>query len=894
MVQRTDLNLDNPLAADLRAPIAASVAGQVLNQESQRSNARRIIAEIRNRLGDTNNEQVAAILRDIDSIEAEVNNPLGDFSNIAERLNNIVTATDTNTRIARSNTEAHIADAIDARVNARLRMIDEGRIGDYYFDMFDREGRYTAEGRAFLGERMDRDPELQASAARVSRLPRAARGRAERAREEDIRWLDQTIEETTDPTLRRQLIEARELGLIHDPAKADAFRAAFASGNTGQVTQLLDEGYNDLAATLGRSASLRPGATSYNSLMQIPELRTADGRSLDLNRVARYWVDNRDEIAAATNKAARGEQLTPGEARLVELDYVMTTAQANYSMDGMVFRTMREIAREDTARFEQILNTSTPAAERVQMLTEALTEQARSEGRTVNAAQIAADARTYVTLFDRNPNARAAVLTSERGREVFDKFMQDFGADANSIRIEQGLAGMGYTQEQIQQLTAIAQQAPEFGTLLNNSFLSDRPILPADRQRILYNNILTDGGPENREALSTLRYYNLDQTYAGQQIQNNIFLGTLSPEVALQQVQALRDNSLGRMQGYSSVVLEALTPEQSQVLRDAGILNGSNLNVQELIEQARVNRDNLGTLNDEQLRAITSRPWEELNGEERARRVIAQAAVRFKAVDAVQELAASVQAGAQFVGTAQESAQLRQDMDLYRRIVNVDGEFPEAEQRAAIDQLLQRQQYLRTTPDLRGRMVDYLVQLNDSTSLLRRSDFAAAALNGEAFTYSAADHEANVRASEDHAHDPIEMHNHTAEEIKAMRREGAVNEYDHNTQTRIGDQIQDVLNHMDAHDVVTAFGTLIGQHNVGHLDNVTRHEIENALEAIGKTDPSRIGNGDGRVTREELIAVLREANFTPPATAITAAGSEQTPPGSTPPAPRAPMVAGIA
>lgn len=319
MVQRTDLNLDNPLAADLRAPIAASVAGQVLNQESQRSNARRIIAEIRNRLGDTNNEQVAAILRDIDSIEAEVNNPLGDFSNIAERLNNIVTATDTNTRIARNNSSAEMGDAVTSLNGYRLsaagelrvqRQIEAIRAGDIQGIIENtRSPLYDAMPDTLKAE-------VDAAAARQLESPqgRAILNAAARAQEEEPERFQQVMR---DAARRREVLE-QLIAAEQDPTRR-AVLSSFLNSNAYAMP-----GSNNFIEAAQRGANVEElNAASgpvYSQLQQsifgiVPTLRTTNPTQIDqIIAAAPEGIRDRlrtDDHALAVHLIGRARAITP-------------------------------------------------------------------------------------------------------------------------------------------------------------------------------------------------------------------------------------------------------------------------------------------------------------------------------------------------------------------------------------------------------------------------------------------------------------------------------------------------------------------------------------------------------------------------------------------------------
>lgn len=751
------------------------------------------------------------------------------------------------TSIASKNQQAALFDtftvsaAARARVDASMAALRRGDFADYYFLSNPNHG-LNAEAQAHFAQVLANDPVYTQQAAVLQRAPQVLVTNAHMAQAADAEEIDALIAAAAPNSPEQQaLIQAKNAGVAVDAGRMQQVREAVATGNVAGIVAATEQSIAEQAQHLRNSANLRPGTSSYLTLMQIPELRTADGYALDFDAVIRYRIEHQDEITAAAN-TPQGQR-TPEQQQLAGFGDVTRLASAQWGISETATRVMLEAARSEPDLFrDQILNQDMPAESRAQLLKDELIERYRTSGESFDEARVLSDARTYIRVLDQNPNARATILQSEgQVHEVAQKFNQDFNTNYTQIKIDQGLADMGFSGDDVTRLNGIAAQNPELAAVLKNSFASKgATLLGAEKQRTLFTNILTNGGEPNTEALSIINYYNLSGNSAGSSLQGSIYMGEIDPAVALQKAESLRQESITRMDAYAELVPSNLPPERREILSNAGLIDATGkINVSELIEKARVNRDALGQLNDQQLAAITGVAWEDLDAAGRERRVIAQAAVSFKAIDAVQVFKQGIDDATARIGSGQQSAELQADIALYQRMVNEGGQFTAQEQRESVDSFLQRQQYLRTTPDLRARMVDYVIDTNERTDIFRQQEVA-------------------VKVDKPMDAPTVEV---AAAAPQAPNAE----------QAALAAPIQAMLNNTQMHDIVSSLGGLLGRHNVGQVDVITSDEIQSALTEVGVTNIRQIGNGDNEVTTAELVDALRQGNFTPPATAITGA-----------------------
>lgn len=920
---RSDFNVEQLADVD-----ANSVTRRNPGDEMDAERVRRAVREleqVRDGLTEPERSQLSAR---IDSIQTQLASGVSPAQLLAVAVASARTEAQGYAQTEAVKTQAAIYEGIalsaeaQARVNYRMNALEQGNYADYYFSSFDRENLFSDATKTQLGAMIQGDPAIQQEGARAARLPEEARRTAEGRKAADEQWLDEQIAQETNPEIRQKLEEARRLGLVHDRSDARDFRTAVESGNAQAIEDVINKSVHDHAEELRAGGRLAPNSQSYNILMQNEAFRTADGYSLDYDKVVRYNMEHRQEIAAALNKQNAGQPLSQEERQLVQVGQVMALANTEFSINRTSMRAMHAIAEHQPEVFERIMDTNTPATERAQLLAGVLKEQ----GARGSDSRILADATSYVRIFDTNPNARNDVLANDR-----TSFSQKYGQEFESNYISMGLQGMGYSAEQIDTIRSKATSSPELSQILTNSFAAgyrQNTVLSTTQQKALFDNVLTNGGPENQTALSVLNYYNLDDRYEGSQLRNAIMLNEISPQDAALQAESLRRSTIQRMEAISPLVPAVVSDQYiDRVKNIEGMTNADgSLNVDRIIEQARVNRDSHGQMTDQQMRNLTNQDFNSLSDEQKDARALARVAAHYKAVDMIQTFGAEINNAYARNDVTNEVASpaLRADLELYAQMTNAEGRYTEQQQRQALDTFLSREQYYKNTNDLREELTTFVVDVSKSyPELLNSYQFTeiqsavgaagpqqpSAPINIDDFRSSGTTQPAPaivltqpdpitiIGADALIPIKPIDVSGlitelptltiePTAEQRRAMANEGVRNSGDATFENAIEDRIKKAIKGKEMSEVVATFGALLGEYNVGNRDNVTHHEIENALAAKGFTKYEQLDkNGDKKLSIEEITAALGAA---PAAPAVEAAAAPTAAPAAASPATPAP------
>jgi hypothetical protein len=678
---------------------------------------------------------------------------------------------------------------------------------------------------------------------------------------------------TSDPELKRLLMMARNSPIMHDRSDGDAFMAAVNSGNIAAANEVIEHQIKKSAQ--GLEKRINRGSEIYLNLMHNPDFRTADGHAVDFEKVERFVLEHAKEMADAANARNdpnRKSPLTPQQEMFADLADIHSLVNSNRINKGDIFITMHLIAKQNPQAFESILDKSVPAATRAHQLEELLSQDKDSK----NNAQ---RARELIALFDQNPDAARDIL--EKGDK--DSYRR-YGKQLNEVRIAQGLEDLGFSAADVAKLHKLAEASPELRQLMNNSFSgADSKVLTPEKQKTFFSNIVADGGQDNssKEAVSIIKYYNLMDSYEGSQLRKNIYLGEVSPSEALQQARALQQEAIARMGVFSSIVPDMVSDhrEYEDRLRAANMYNADGtLNVEKLIEAARMNRDRhdaekaSGIMSDKELAEISQKDFDQLTEAQKNERVIARTAAHFKAIDAIQTFGSEVnQAYIRIDGDESKASDaLKKDLEFYNKLM---GKAGQQEQEKALETLLSRQQYFKTTPELMRDVKEEIVELTQKyPTLLQSHGFNAISDRAQPITLS--EYQMIAEAPTVTATPSIQF---TKEEIAILNREGSRNAGDDIFENRMENRIKKALKNVDMSEIVATFGQLIAQPDdpktpgvKNNQNYISTNELENALMAVQVLDPQTgkkltddqvfklvDKNNDGQLTAVEMVDYLK-------------------------------------
>jgi len=890
---RSDFNVEQLADVD-----ANSVTRRNPGEEMDAERVRRAVREleqVRDGLTEPERSQLSAR---IDSIQTQLASGVSPAQLLAVAVAYARTEAQGYTQAEAVKTQAAIYEGIalsaeaQARVNYRADALLRGDLSDYYLSTYDPDNRLNEGARAEARALIEADPELREGAAMAARAPEGAARRAEAEMEQQQEWLLQQINAENDPQKKEILERIKDLRLMRDGGDANAIHAAVESGDINALNAAYREAVHHRAEMAREKAERNPDLAA--ALRSNHALLGADGYSVDYDKVVDFYAENLDRITDAMNKKGRGERLTAEDVQLIAVGNAMHVINADHGQRTQQIQMLHQLAKDEPARFNEIFDSSIPEAERAQKLADIL----KANDARGTDAQILNDAKRYINQAERDPRLIEYIRSGDVSR---------YSEEIGNYRIERRLEGQGFTDEQIQKIQSIADQSPQFRSEVMRSFRNDASPEEISTQRNFINNVLNDGGPENREALSIMRYYNVGRTIEGLTLQANIYNGSISAGEALSEVQAIKHDIITRMQPYNVMVTQQSRPEYLERVQSIpGMTNSDgSLHIENLIELARHNRDALDSAGTN-IGQRANVPWNELSEEQKDARAVARTAAMFKSVDLIRSFGADIVTSMDRPGATQ-SKQLSDDIALYEKITNTYGIVPEAEQRAAIDDFLKRDSYYASSAELRAELTDFVVQvtrdprthemltntefLKNRDGQLKPGDYGYREA-GEQITPTQPQTIDGVPPSPDEASPtsaqpastvqpsaspapaevvevpatPVKL---TAQEKKQLASEGAVDSRDAMFRTQLEDRIQDVIGRMDMKDVVAKFGQHLGQYNVGEQSNVTHHEIENALKAAGITDVKQMTDGKStRVTDEQLVDALRNANFNKPASVI--------------------------
>lgn len=863
----------------------------------------------------------------IDEINTNPNIPSELKTELVNNLRSLKTGLGANPNLAQVQKEINDARAAVYQASATSTIynaLNEGRFADYYFNAFDPDNRLDSETRTFIAQRINNNPEIQANFKAVQALGPEKHREIEAEFERNRKFVEERI--AAVPGSEREHFEkVRRYNLDRIPGVVDELRNASPeelSGIIDQATRVKVELAQPILQQFGPN-------TDQGRYLRLNGDGKGDGYGFAVDVAQLLEIGSSEEgIAAlvALRRAGGNFNALPAHVRPLAAAALFTQeANANFLPQTAMLQTIKNIARATETEvghnqhLDTILDNQAPFEDRVRLMAEELQEHGGDSMKNLSLGARMAYARQFISQVNLLSNPRETILgrSNEQGFNALEYLgIDDLSAHFTQETQRAQLLHYGFNAAQAEALVRLSTD-PSLAPTFSGALRVLDPLNPmygeqersAIRQKLVQAAAIAvkpiegEPAPPFHESLSKIRYYNLSNTEMGSRILSDIVTGNLDPATATAAVNALQQQTLLQMQQLVPLVPAMLNPEQQPIerlTRLGMIAADGTLDVERLIETARINRDKLDG-SDAAIAARSNIPWSELTEEQRDTRVIAQAAIRFKAIDAIQSFGAEIDAAYARIGRdeSRASADLRNDIAQYRAMLDTTN--PEA-QRVAIDSLLQRQQYLRVNEALRHEVAANIIDLSQShPELLRNSELISSSF--------ATDRNANIPAlptpSMPLPRTPttVAAPGLTIEEVRALASEGNNNLGDSIFQNTIEDRIKKALKGKTMGEIVAIFRNnvtgedLIGASNVGRLDNISVNEIENALAANGKTRLEQIDtNGDRQLSIEEIIAGLRmngelsssvanaqgvASNSTPPAQAVPGSSGPATP-ASTP------------
>lgn len=749
--------------------------------------------------------------------------------------------------------------AVDARVNA----LNEGRFADYYFNSFDPEQKLSEQTRDFLKKEINADPEIAKNAKTAQAIDNTIKKTIESRYAHYSELIKAKLE---DPSISESMRQDYETIKRYHLERIPGVGEKLSSATPEDLHKIVEEGMKQ-RMELAQPMIDRMGRNTIEGKLMLQQF-SSDGHTVDIEKLME--AGSSKEGQAALNALGKVgwdlSKLPESQRALAVAAKTFNLASANYGMQSQILCALREMDLQSKAgekghdnHFSAILNNGLPDDQRVSFLMEELREHNLNMSKDkISDSELQDHARQFIqtlkTLKDPEKAVRGDFERAVKFEEVHSALDAEYGS------------------HQVEKLLSVANADPSSMMMLKGALRvldptsAYSPETKSHTRQALGTAISAANNPELSDSFSRIRYYNLADTAQGQQVLNQILRGQIDAGQALNAVVALQNESLSHMQPVAPYIPKLLTQEYQDRLAKLGMFqaNGS-LDVEKLIETARINRDALGD-DDTAIKAAASKPWEQLSEFEKDRRVVARAAIRFKAIEAIKTFGHEIDVAyaRENYDATKDSAQLQENAKLYNQML--DGSKPDV-QRQAFDTLLKQQQYLRVNDDLRAEVIENIIILNEQNPrLLRSSELLG-------------DREQSVVEAPDAAPLPTPTQTQfTREEIATLNHEGSRNAGDDIFENRMENRIKKALKNVDMSEIVATFGQLIAQpddpKSPGTKNNknyISTNELENALMAVQILDPQTgkkltddqvfklvDKNNDGQLTAVEMVDYLKQ------------------------------------
>lgn len=741
--------------------------------------------------------------------------------------------------------------ASQAAVNARVNALSEGRFADYYFDTFDPENKLDANTRAFVAERIENNPEIQANAKASQALGRKQLTEIEATHENDRNFVRDRLAATTGQE-HEMWQRVSNLRLMRLPGYSEQLRNASPSEMAGIVKAAVTERVK-LAQPILEQFPANSPAGRY-----LRQLGDTDGYgNPDVIRLLELGNSRAGHEALTALAKVNGDysQLPEAQRPLAAAADFAQKANANYGHQSNILQALKNMSHAKEGEvghgehFNEILDKKAPLNQRINTLANELAEHGDESIKNLSLAARRDMARQFIREVDRLGNPREALFAQSLDGLTAQELNARFTQQTQRSQLEQA----GFTPEQVRTLEGLATEPALQSTLasalrvLNPNPNNDRhsPEQKATTRQQLVNATTIATNPEYQDALSKIRYYNLTNSDAGHSALLNILSGKLEPSAAAQVVNALQQQTIGHMQPFAAHVPTMLNPDYQSVerLTRLGMFEGTppTLNVERLIETARINRDTLGG-SDAAIAARSKIAWADLGngvsaeeGERRRdARVVAQAAIRFKAIEAVQAFGERLAEVTDRVGgNVALSEAFTNDKKLFEQLN--DNSNPEA-QKQALNTILKSQQYLRVNDKLRTEVTNNMAALLASGSLVFGEQRTASATAPSTPVSEPLGNPMVTPAPS--APDLMrEQAFDTSAKIDSREQQGSSG-LDNLSKSDLEKSILAAVQNLSPETRQQIFGSLLGSFNEVDSNFISYNEIENAVRAADKTKNS--------------------------------------------------------
>lgn len=821
------------------AALAAEQAALSIVDGTDRANALARIRAIR----DGNGGNIAAIIASLNNIAAHARDTSAE--DLRQQILNILESQELTTYQ-------------QAQVNARVQALAQGRIADYYRETFC-EGM-DANTAAFVSAQVEKDPVAKATAEAARELPAPIVAETEKTYELRGAFLKEKIATTTGDE-HAEWQRVAKFHLMRDPALAKRLVTA----SPEQLHAIVEEGLDQRAAMAAPTIDEFGANTLEGAILRRNKTYSSDGHGLS----ARKIIEDAEspEVQAALKEYAivrDYNKMAEPQRSFAAVGMIAQRIKSNYGYQTNIIEGLQKIHAEEKAgevghenNFQRIIKNKTlPIEERAKLLIDEMQEHT---GQTISVRA----ARRMIENIDLLPNPEQSILGLAG---------HDYKTNLRLAKIENGLAKI-YDESRAQSVLKIANNDPSNLLMLEGALRAldpkstkyDDTIRAAIREQ-LDRTVTVASDPAFADSISRINYYNLADSAAGRQVALSIQTGQLSAEQASVAVKNLQAQALRSMESLAPLVPGMLDAEYNSRLQKNGMFKpDGTLDVEKLIEQARINRDKLGP-GDKAVKGIADKEWSTLTETEKDTRVIARAAIRFKAMEAIQTFGREINDAFERIGRDETlaSPQLKADLEQYRMMLGEQG--TPKEQHDALDALLQKQQYLRVKADLREEVVGNIITLNQQNpGLLQGTEFLTEQTQQEFKELT------NVNPSaQPPAGAPVvpTVPAFTAEQVRELNKEGAINSGDLTFENHLEDRLKKAFKGHEMQEIVAKLGPLMGQFNVGRQDYISVNEVENALQALapGKSSKEIVTqmdtDKDGRLSLDEVVAGLKNSNIT--------------------------------
>ncbi|MFM9890197.1 MAG: hypothetical protein ACKVOE_06090 [Rickettsiales bacterium] len=734
-----------------------------------------------------------------------------------------------------------------ARVESNLTAIRSGNAGQLYRNEF---GPMDEETFRFISKELANDPIVQKNMAAVRDTPESATRPVLEEKEQCRELVDELIAKASagpeaNAKMAGYLKQIKDKRLFMLPDVQDALK----EGNltTDQLEKLVADGMKT-RTQLAQQTGAQFGRDTYEGRMARQYFGTADGYDIDYTKLLDAAYSPEGIQARAAWAHARGDMAKVPEklrpyAVAAEIAF---HADANYLAQSTMFGVMHKIAtskergevgHED--HFAKINDRDRSPAERLQLLEQEMREH-NPDFEKMPQKKLHALAQDYLAQINLLKPEEAERLLMGNNRGEWVEATRESSMKLREANLKTTLEEH-YGREAVDKLLGTVNGNPsgmiQIEAAARGLRFSGKASSEIDTAVRVANN------PAFADSLSKIRYYNLTDTLEGQRLINGILHGNVDAAAALTQVEALRQQTVASMQPDSANVTSMLSedykdrlaristdlPDGKKLLRADGTLDA-----EQVIEQARIRRDKLGAT-DEAIKAIAKLDWKDLTEDQRDQRVLARAAIRFKAIEAVQQFGERLGQVADTVGEAGTlSAAALADKELFKQIH--DSSNPEARLQA-LDKVLQSLQYLRVNEKLRTEVAGDMVEL-----LARNPNvFKGADTREQAFD--------------------------TKIELDAREQQGSTGLFDDLSKSNLEKAIIGAVQNLSPETRRQIFSSLMGSYNEADPSFISYNEIENALR--GGADKSKSADAvlaaidtdhSGQLSVQEIANFLKAKN----------------------------------